>query len=61
MIAAPVPAPPTAFPIVGLGASAGGLAALDDLQQRGYATFDSSAHAGRGRRWLAAARELLRT
>ena len=28
MIAAPVPAPPTAFPIVGLGASAGGLAAF---------------------------------
>ena len=28
MIVAPVPAPPTAFPIVGLGASAGGLAAF---------------------------------
>ena len=41
--------------------AAGGLAALDDLRQRGYATFDSSAHAGRGRRWLATARELPRT
>ena len=41
--------------------AAGGFAALDDLQRRGYATFDSSAHASRQCKWLAAARELVRT
>jgi squalene synthase HpnC len=40
--------------------SAGGLAALDDLERRAFDTFAGSARASRGRRWWTAARELAR-
>jgi squalene synthase HpnC len=40
--------------------TAGGLAALDDLERRGYDTFGTSAHASRVRMTWFAARELLR-
>jgi len=40
--------------------TAGGLAALADLERRGFATFSASAHASRPRRLLAALREVSR-
>jgi squalene synthase HpnC len=40
--------------------TAGGRAALADLERRGFATFSASAHASRPRRWLAAISELAR-
>jgi squalene synthase HpnC len=40
--------------------TAGGLAALDDLERRGFDTFGNSAHASRPRRAVAALRELVR-
>ena len=40
--------------------TAGGLAALDDLERRTFDTFGGSARASRGRRWWTAARELAR-
>lgn len=40
--------------------TAGGLAALEDLERRGFDTLSSSARASRPRRALAAARELVR-
>jgi len=40
--------------------TAGGLAALDDLERRGFDTLSASAHASRARRAWAAGRELLR-
>ena len=40
--------------------TAGGLAALDDLERRGFDTFSHSAHASRARRLVTGARELVR-
>jgi len=40
--------------------SAGGFAALDDLERRGYSTLGSSAHVSRGRLFCAGLRELVR-
>jgi len=48
---------------IGLAVSlftAGGRAALGDLERRGFATFTTSAHASRPRRWWASVRELIR-
>lgn len=41
--------------------TAGGLAAVDDLRRRGYATLGSSAHVSRSRMWVVGVRELVRT
>ena len=40
--------------------TAGGLAALADLERRRFDTFSASGHAARPRRWVTAARELVR-